>query len=211
MFCREGAPRAGFALWWPALACSHASNGDRTVATPRNDRLAPPLMYAFRAAHDKRDAKQRLDLRDEAGERVIATRRVTTRAPISELALRREVTSDLLDLFNTTNLGAAVDLSEAPEVRSSILNFGFPDLTWRSIDENSLVEIAEEIEIALADFEPRLARESIKARRDMGVSADELKLRFLIKADLRAQPVSVPVEFIAEVEFESGKIKVDRL
>ena len=84
MFCREGAPRAGFALWWPALACSHASNGDRTVATPRNDRLAPPLMYAFRAAHDKRDAKQRLDLRDEAGERVIATRRVTTRAPISE-------------------------------------------------------------------------------------------------------------------------------
>ncbi|MGO9768357.1 MAG: type VI secretion system baseplate subunit TssE [Roseiarcus sp.] len=181
------------------------------MATPRNDRLAPPLMYAFRAAHDKRDAKQRLDLRDEAGERVIATRRVTTRAPISESALRREVTSDLLDLFNTTNLGAAVDLSEAPEVRSSILNFGFPDLTWRSIDENSLVEIAEEIEIALADFEPRLARESIKARRDMGVSADELKLRFLIKADLRAQPVSVPVEFIAEVEFESGKIKVDRL
>lgn len=181
------------------------------MATPRNDRLAPPLMYAFRAAHEKRDAKQRLDLRDEAGERVIATRRVTTRAPISESGLRREVTSDLLDLFNTTNLGAAIDLSEAPEVRSSILNFGFPDLTWRSIDENSLVDIAHEIESALADFEPRLARESIKARRDMGVSADELKLRFLVKADLRAQPVSVPVEFIAEVEFESGKIKVDRL
>lgn len=54
------------------------------MASNKNDRLAPPLMYAFRAAHEKRDAKQRLDLRDEAGERVIAARRVTTRSPISE-------------------------------------------------------------------------------------------------------------------------------
>ena len=39
--------------------------------------LAPPLMYAFRMAHEKRDAKATLDLRDEAGERVIAPRRIT--------------------------------------------------------------------------------------------------------------------------------------
>lgn len=181
------------------------------MAIPRNDRLAPPLMYAFRAAHDKRDAKQSLDLRDDAGERVIAARRVTTRTPISESGLRREVTGDLLNLLNTTNLDAAEDLTDAPEVRRSILNYGFPDLTWRTIDENALIDIARDIEIALADFEPRLARDSIKARRDYSVSAEELRLRFLVKADLRAQPVSVPVEFAAEVELDSGKIKVDRL
>ena len=181
------------------------------MAIPKNDRLAPPLMFAFRAAHEKKDAKQRLDLRDEAGDRVIAARRVTARTPISEGGLRREVTADLLNLLNTTNLDAALDLSEAPHVRRSILNFGFPDLTWRTIDENGLTDVAREIEVALADFEPRLARDSIKARRDMGASADELKLRFMVKADLRAQPVNVPVEFIAEVELDSGKIKVDRL
>lgn len=181
------------------------------MAIPKNDRLAPPLMYAFRAAHEKKDAKQRLDLRDEAGDRVIAARRVTARTPISEGGLRREVTADLLSLLNTTNLDAAVDLSEAPHVRRSILNFGFPDLAWRTIDENGLTDVAREIEVALADFEPRLARESIKARRDMGASADELKLRFMVKAELRAHPVNVPVEFIAEVELDSGKIKVDRL
>jgi type VI secretion system protein ImpF len=181
------------------------------MQTQRNDRLAPPLMYAFRAAHDKRDAKQRIDLRDEAGERVLAARRVTTRAPISEAGLRREVTADLIDLLNTTNLDAAQDLSQAPEVRRSILNFGFPDLTHRTIDENALVEIAREIEIALANFEPRLARDSIKSKRDYSVNGDELRLRFLVKADLRAQPVSVPVEFVAEVELDSGNIKLDRL
>jgi type VI secretion system protein ImpF len=168
-------------------------------------------MYAFRAAHEKCDAKQRLDLRDEAGERVIAARRVTARTPISESGLRREVMTDLLTLLNTTNLDAAEDLSDVPAVRSSILNFGFPDLSWRTIDENGLSEVAREIETALGDFEPRLMRSSIKAERDMTVGAEELRLRYLVKADLRAQPVNVPVEFVAEVEFESGKIRVERL
>jgi type VI secretion system protein ImpF len=181
------------------------------MANVRKDRLAPPLMYAFRMAHEKRDAKAKVDLRDEAGERVIAPRRITTRSPISESGLRREVMTDLLSLLNTTNLDAAQDLSSAPAVRSSILNYGFPDLSWRTIDENSLSGVAGEIEIALVDFEPRLARNSIQVARDTSVSAEDLTLRFLVKADLLARPVNVPVEFIAEVELDSGKIKIDRL
>jgi type VI secretion system protein ImpF len=181
------------------------------MANVRNDRLAPPLMFAFRRAHEKRDAKVRVDLRDESGERIIAPRRLSVRSPISESGLRREVMVDLLALLNTTNLGAAEDLSSTPEVRTSILNFGFPDLSWRTIDENALSDLAGEIETALASFEPRLARSSIQVRRDTTVGADELKLRFLVKADLWARPVNVPVEFIAEVELDSGKIKIDRL
>ena len=114
-------------------------------------------------------------------------------------------------MLNTTNLDAAEDLADFNEVRHSILNFGLPDLTWRTIDENALADVAREIELALADFEPRLARDSIKARRDMSVGTEELTLRFLVKADLRTQPVSVPVEFVAEVELDSSKIKLDRL
>jgi len=180
------------------------------MVSAKSDRLAPPLMYAFRAAHEKRDAKARLDLRDEAGERVIAARRVTTRAPISESGLRREVMIDLVNLFNTTNLAAALDLSAASAVRGSILNYGFPDLSWRTLDENGLGELSHEIEVALADFEPRLERNSIRAKRDMAAREDELKLRFLVKADLLARPVNVPVEFVAEIELDSGKIKIDR-
>jgi type VI secretion system protein ImpF len=180
------------------------------MAPNKNERLAPPLMYAFRAAHEKRDGKERLDLRDEAGERVIAARRATTRTPISETGLRREVTTDLTRLLNTTNFDAAEDLSDLPEVRGSILNFGFPDLSWRTIDENSLTDLAREIETALAEFEPRLMRASIKAKPDASVGKEELRLRFLVKADLRTQPVNVPVEFVAEVEL-GGKIRIDRL
>jgi type VI secretion system protein ImpF len=168
-------------------------------------------MHAFRVAHEKRDAKVKLDLRDEAGERVVAARRATSRLPISEAGLRREVARDLTNLMNTTNLGAAIDLDEAPEVRTSILNYGFPDLAHRTLEETRTSDIAGEIATALADFEPRLDKSSIQARRDGSVSLETLRLRFLVRADLRCQPVNVPVEFVAEVEFDTGKIKIERL
>jgi type VI secretion system protein ImpF len=180
------------------------------MAAPRNDRLAPPLMFAFRAAHEKRDAKKTLDLRDEAGERVIAARRMTARAAVSDAVLRREVMRDILDLLNTTNFGAAQDVSTTPEARRSILNYGLPDIAWRTIDENGLAEIARELEVSLTEFEPRLARGSIKAVRDFSASPDELKLRFLVRADLRAYPLHVPIEFVAEIDFASGKIVLNR-
>ncbi len=181
------------------------------MAPKTNDRLAPPLMSVFRAAHEKRDAKVALDLRDASGERVIAARRSTYRVPISETGLRREVASDLIDLLNTTNLGSAEDLSGSPEVARSILNYGIPDLAWRTIDEHRLIEIAREIETALSDFEPRLARRSIRARRDDSASTDDLKLRFVVSAELRTQPIATPVEFVADVEIDTGKIRIERL
>jgi type VI secretion system protein ImpF len=180
------------------------------MGNPKNDRLAPPLMHAFRAAHRERDAAAPVDIRDR-GDRVLASRRAAARAPISENELRKLVNSDLVALFNTTNLNSAEDLSSAPEVRRSILNFGFPDLTWRTIDENDVNSIAREIETALHDFEPRLAPGSVKARRDNSVTADTLRVRFLVSAELRCHPVNVQTEFVAEVEVDSGKVRIDRL
>lgn len=176
----------------------------------KNDRLSPPLMYAFRAAHRDRDAAVPVDIRDQ-GERVIASRRSASRAPISEYELRKLVNSDLVALLNTTNFEAAEDLSSTPEVRTSILNFGFPDLTHRSIDEGGVNAIAREIETALRAFEPRLASGSIKARRDDAVTAETLRVRFLVSAELRVYPVNVPAEFVAEVEIDSGKVRIERL
>ena len=177
----------------------------------KNERLAPPLMFAFRAAHEKRDAKKALDLRDSSGQRVIAARRVGARAPISEAGLRREVNSDLSDLLNTVNLNSAFDLEEAPEVAKSVLNYGFPDLSNRTIDEYRLVEISKQIEQALMTFEPRLATSTLAVGRNPEIDSEALRIKFLIRADLRAEPLDVPVEFVAEVEVDSGKIKVERL
>jgi type VI secretion system protein ImpF len=167
-------------------------------------------MHAFRAAHRERDAALPVDIREQ-GERVLAPRRVTSRAPITEAELRRLVGSDISALLNTINLASAENLTDTPEVRKSILNFGFPDLTRISIDENRVFGVAKQLETALRDFEPRLAPGSIKIRRDETVSAEELRVRFLVSAELRVEPVDVPMEFVAELELDSGKIKIDRL
>jgi type VI secretion system protein ImpF len=167
-------------------------------------------MHAFRAAHRERDAAVPLDIRD-GGERVIAQRRAAARAPIAESELRRLVGSDIAALLNTVNLDSAESLISAPEVRKSILNFGFPDIVRISIDEAAVNGVAKQLETALRDFEPRLAPDSIKVRRDDSVSPEELRVRFLINAELRLQPIDIPMQFVAELELDSGKIKIDRL
>src|SRR5580704_5361989 len=101
-------------------------------------RLSPPLMHVFRAAHEAKDAKKKVDIRNEAGERVIAGRRLRARQVITESVLRREVARDLDALLNAVAMESTVDLSEAPFVRKSILNFGLPDVSNRTIDENTV-------------------------------------------------------------------------
>jgi type VI secretion system protein ImpF len=173
-------------------------------------RLSPPLMYVFRAAHAAKDAKKVLDVRNEAGERVIVGRRLRARQVITELILRREVSRDLEALLNCVALESTIDMSHAPLVRKSILNFGIPDVTRRSIDELGVNDIPEEIRRAIVNFEPRLAAASLHVERDDSVDPTELKLRFIVRADLSCDPVHVPVEFIADV-IDTGKIIVNRL
>ena len=36
----------------------------------------------------------------------------------------------------------------------------------------------------------------------------ELKLRFLVRAEIRADPLNVPVEFLADLERDTGRIRV---
>jgi type VI secretion system protein ImpF len=176
----------------------------------RETRLSPPLMQVFRAAHEAKDAKQKIDRRNEAGDRIIASRRLRARQVITESMLRREVSRDLDALLNTVALQATVDMDNAPHVRNSILNYGLPDLAIRTIDENGVNDIPDEIRIAIINYEPRLAPGSLRIERDTTIDPVELKIRFLVRAELVCHPVHVPVEFVADI-VEAGKIVINRL
>jgi type VI secretion system protein ImpF len=92
----------------------------------------------------------------------------------------------------------------------SIINFGIPDVSNRSIDENAVNSIPAEIKTAIINYEPRLAAASLDVERDMTVDPLELKVRFILRADLTCDPVQAPVEFIADI-IDSGKIIINRL
>jgi type VI secretion system protein ImpF len=176
----------------------------------RKTHVSPPLMHAFRAAHEAKDATSRIDLRTEGGERVIAGRRLRPRQAITEQMLRREVARDLDALLNTVAMESTIDMTDAPFVQKSILNFGLPDISSLTIEAVEVRRIPGEIRAALIHFEPRLAAASLEIERDMSVDADELKVRFLVRADLTCYPIQIPVEFVADI-IESGKIVVNRL
>ena len=177
----------------------------------KTDRLAPPLMHAFREAFRQKDAKKDLDLRDDSGERVIASRRVSARSWINEAALRRDLAEDLTRLLNTVNLDSAQDLSEFSFAARSIVNYGLVDITTFAIDDNAVSDITDELRQSLVDYEPRLIRESIEVSRDRTVDSAAHQIRFAVNAEMHATPVDIPVEFVAELELDSGKMRISRL
>ena len=101
-------------------------------------------------------------------------------------------------------------MADTPYARKSILNFGLPDLAALTIGAAEIRRIPEEIRTAVIRYEPRLAAASLQIERDLSVDAAELKVRFLVRADLTCYPIQVPVEFVADI-IESGKIVVNRL
>ncbi|WP_395665430.1 type VI secretion system baseplate subunit TssE [Methylocella sp.] len=174
----------------------------------RKNRLSPPFMHAFRVAFEKKDARQKLDLRDEAGERVVAARRSAARGAVTEAALRREVARDLENLVNATALESSEDLSAFDAVRGSILNYGLPDLIHRTIDDAGVEGVGAEIAAAVKRYEPRLAPATVSVARDDSFDGAELRLRFLVRADLICAPVNAPVEFVADVEIDSSAVAI---
>ena len=177
--------------------------------TIRNSRLNPSLMYVFRAAHQAKDAMKRPKWREkeESGLPELRSQSVQ-RVAITEATLRREVTRDLEALMNCVSLDSTIDLSEFPVVKQSILNFGLSDIAVRTIDELEAAGLEPEIERTIRTYEPRLVAASLRVMRDRRVDPIELKVRYVVHADLSCEPLNVPVEFVADVEVTTGKIHI---
>lgn len=177
----------------------------------RGVRVGAPFMHAFRAAHAAKDATARVDQRDDQGDRILAGRRASARSLINETVLRREVSRDLESLLNTVNMNSTQRLDDWEEVQHSILNYGIPDIVHRTIDEFGVDEIVQELEVAIRTFEPRISSKTVTVRRDRSLDVDSLKIRFVVDAELLMSPENVPVEFVADVEVDSGKIVLNRV
>ncbi len=179
------------------------------ASRPKNSRLSPPLMSVFRQAHKDRDAKKQLDNRTEFGVRLVAARR-SIKAAISEGQLRVQLSQDLDTLINTINFQSIQDISALKYVSQSILNFGIPDIVNRTIDENRVDDIVDEIRTAICTYEPRLIASSIVVRRDALIDPSDLNVRFFVNGEMKFNPIAVPVEFIADLEVASGKLTVSK-
>ena len=86
----------------------------------------------------------------------------------------------------------------------------FPTFQTAQLTRSAVNNIPAEIKTAIINYEPRLAAASLDVERDMTVDPLELKVRFILRADLTCDPVHVPVEFFADI-IDGGKIIINRL
>lgn len=179
------------------------------------DRLSPPLMHVFRASY--RDRKE--EAREEARRHSLASKGVEPpperktrpqRSPINERELKVEVERDVNALMNHVALESTIDLQDFPQIRKSVLNFGFPDIAHRSLDELEASDLDGEIVAVLRQYEPRLVAGTVRVARDASVDPGTLEVRYLVDGHLLCQPLNVPIEFVAKFDVASGKIQFSR-
>lgn len=174
----------------------------------QSEHFVPPIMYAFRSAHKEKDATKALDIRSAADERVIAGRRSTPRNSVNESALKQELADDLSALLNTINLAAAENLDGLDEVKHSILNYGIDELTAISTGSKQSEGIAPRLVEVLQDYEVRLVAGTVKIVADLVTDEVNSRVSLHVSGEMFATPSDVAVEFIADVEPYSGKVKV---
>ena len=142
---------------------------------------------------------------DEPGERQESRdKRVFSPVRLRESALR-----DLGWLFNTTQLSATEDLGRFPETAKSVLNFGLPDLSGKTVSGIDAAKLEGLLKQAIWDFEPRLLRNSIAVR--LVVNHDEMShnaMSFIVEAELWSQPIPLQLYLRTEVDLENGDVNV---
>lgn len=125
----------------------------------------------------------------------------------NESALRATVRRELGWLLNTTNLEASVDLSACPQVRTSVLNYGVPDLAGKSLSNRAVLRRAREIRDAVQAFEPRIDPATLSVEIS-GVVERENSLTFVIEGDVRSAVRAVPIKLRTDVEADSSAVTV---
>jgi len=174
------------------------------------DYFQVPLMFAFRDAFSRGDASKRLDNR-VAGERVISERGSLRRRGAEEALVKENFSLDLLSLVNTVNLAAAVDLTGLDYVEKSVLNFGLSDITHLTSEDAGLSDVSNSLIAALVEHEPRLHRDSLRVDRSESFDEVNQRVRFVVSGELACRPLDIPIEFVAEVDVGSGKVRLTRL
>jgi type VI secretion system protein ImpF len=145
------------------------------------------------------------------------------RRVVDETRLREALRRDLTWLFGTANSSADPGpgrvIATDPDLRSSVLNFGIPDLVGRAastFDRAAVLDLERALRQAIADFEPRLRRQTVRVLRrdptadepDRATASDGHRLRFHIEGELLAFPVQARLLLQAVVDVENGTAEI---
>jgi len=117
--------------------------------------------------------------------------------------IRECVRRDLEWLFNAHAYAPPQDLEAFPQVRRSVLNYGMPDLTGMTATSLDVRDLERRIEAAVASFEPRILRRTLKVHLDAEASdLDRNTLVLEIEGLLWAEPTPMHLRLRTQLDIE---------
>jgi len=123
--------------------------------------------------------------------------------------IKTSLCRDLQNLLNTRR-----SLDDLPEhfecLRTSLLNYGLPDLQSREIREDHDLEVlSRRIADLIEAFEPRLRQVRVTAKLDGGERRPvDRRLRFLIEAVLVVEPLRESIAMVSDLDVTGGEFTV---
>jgi type VI secretion system protein ImpF len=126
---------------------------------------------------------------------------------LSPQRLRETVLRDLGWLLNSAHLESTIELGDFPEAAQSVINYGLPDLTGKSVSTIDTAALAAAIRKAIWEFEPRLLKRSVRVQV-VANSATHNTMRFTIDAQLWAQPMPLQLFLQTSIDLETGEAVV---
>lgn len=125
----------------------------------------------------------------------------------NERALKNTVRRELNWLLNTTNFAATTDLEAYPQVRTSVVNYGVPDLAGKALTRRVVQSRAREIREAIIAFEPRMSVRDLEVEPLMTAERANA-VTYVIRGDITAAVEAMPVEFKTDVELDTASVVV---
>ena len=83
---------------------------------------------------------------------------------LSQRQFKNAVIRDLAWLLNTTSLDSVLDLTEYPEVKNSVINYGMQDISGHTSHSIDALGLQKTLRKVIQEYEPRIIRNSLKVR-----------------------------------------------
>ncbi|MBI6621080.1 type VI secretion system baseplate subunit TssE [Pseudomonas corrugata] len=126
---------------------------------------------------------------------------------LSLTQLKASVLRDLAWLLNTTSLLDGDATLHTP-AGTSVVNFGLPALAGNSASNVDVSALETLIHQAIATFEPRILRHTLRVRARATAEMNHNALSFEIEGDLWAQPVPLRLMLQTDLDLETGHVRV---
>ncbi|MBL9051859.1 MAG: type VI secretion system baseplate subunit TssE [Tabrizicola sp.] len=136
---------------------------------------------------------------------------------VNASVLREAVRRDIEALFNVERFESGLQLTDLerkgfetpqdmigdfPHVRRSVLNYGVPSFSGRSITDFDLAALAKELREVIAVFEPRLKRDTIRVKVSQG---ERTGLKIEVDAMLMLSPVAERLRLSTMIDLDNGR------